>query len=143
MGDEHLTDVKEKVISEAPERTSSEAQYLEKTVTEGNLVYDDVEEEPELHMRTYIALASMFLLNLVQVFALQGPPVVVRSFTSFDLALQTELALLYWDEPRQLSGLARPGFRTRYRWYRLSSLRSSRLHPTYIKLVSFFLWAPQ
>lgn len=43
---------------------------------EGNLFYDG-EEEPEIHMRTWIALASMFLLNLVQVFALQGPPAVV------------------------------------------------------------------
>lgn len=42
-----------------------------------NLVYDDVDEEPELHARTYIALAAMFLLNLVQVVALLGPPAVV------------------------------------------------------------------
>ena len=42
-----------------------------------NLVYDDNDEEPELHLRTYFALAAMFLLNLVQVFALQGPPAVV------------------------------------------------------------------
>jgi hypothetical protein len=28
-----------------------------------NLVYNDAEEEPELHMRTYIALAAMFLLS--------------------------------------------------------------------------------
>lgn len=42
-----------------------------------NLVYDDVDEEPELHARTYIALLSMFALNLVQVFALQSPPAVV------------------------------------------------------------------
>ena len=100
MGDQRPTDVKEKVISEAPERTSSEAQHLEKMVTEGNLVYDDVEEEPELHMRTYIALASMFLLNLVQVVALQGPPAVVRSFTKSDPALLTRPALLHWDESR-------------------------------------------
>ena len=41
-----------------------------------NLVYDE-EEEPELHLRTYFALLAMFLLNLVQVLALQGPPSVV------------------------------------------------------------------
>ena len=46
---------------------------------EGNLVYDDVDEEPELHTRTYIALAAFFLLNYVQVYALQGPPLVVSS----------------------------------------------------------------
>lgn len=44
---------------------------------EANLVYDDNDEEPELHLRTYFALAAMFLLNLVQTFALQGPPAVV------------------------------------------------------------------
>lgn len=44
---------------------------------ESNLIYDDVDDEPELHMRTYVALMSMFMLNLVQVFALQGPPAVV------------------------------------------------------------------
>lgn len=45
----------------------------------GNLVYENAEEEPELHARTYLALAAMFLLNLVQVFALQGPPAVVST----------------------------------------------------------------
>jgi hypothetical protein len=52
--------------------------HVEQIVTsETNLVYDDVDEEPELHARTYIALAAMFSLNLVQVVALQGPPAVV------------------------------------------------------------------
>jgi hypothetical protein len=45
----------------------------------GTLVYDDVDEEPELHARTYLALLAMFLLNMVQVVALQGPPAVVSS----------------------------------------------------------------
>ena len=44
----------------------------------GNLVYENVEEEPELSVRTYVALAAMFLFNYVQVVALQGPPAVVR-----------------------------------------------------------------
>ena len=39
--------------------------------------YDDNEQEPEIHARTYFALAAMFFLNLVQVLALQGPPAVV------------------------------------------------------------------
>lgn len=43
-----------------------------------DLTYNDEEEEPELHFRTYLAVAAMFLLNFVQVFALTGPPVVVR-----------------------------------------------------------------
>jgi hypothetical protein len=60
------------------EKNLSEEKHLERIVTSAdNLVYDDVDEEPELHARTYIALAAMFLLNLVQVLALQGPPAVV------------------------------------------------------------------
>lgn len=39
---------------------------------------EDFEQEPEFHIRTWFAVAAMFLLNLVQVFALTGPPVVVR-----------------------------------------------------------------
>jgi hypothetical protein len=42
-----------------------------------NLVYDNVDEEPAIHLRTWIALASMFIMNFVQTFALQGPPAVV------------------------------------------------------------------
>ena len=42
-----------------------------------NLVYDKVDIEPTFHARTYFALGSMFFLNMVQVFALQGPPLVV------------------------------------------------------------------
>ena len=44
-----------------------------------NLVYNHDDEEPELHARTYFAVVAMFLLNMVQVFALQGPPTVVSS----------------------------------------------------------------
>jgi hypothetical protein len=36
------------------------------------------EEEPELHARTWVAVAAMFLLNFIQVAALDGPPAVVR-----------------------------------------------------------------
>lgn len=57
---------------------SVEEKHIERVPTsDTNLVYDDQDEEPELHARTYFALAAMFLLNLVQVFALQGPPAVV------------------------------------------------------------------
>ncbi|KAJ5974302.1 hypothetical protein N7481_011512 [Penicillium waksmanii] len=48
-----------------------------------NLVYVD-NEEPQLHMSTYLALAAMFLLNLVQVFGLMGPPAAL-SFIEADL----------------------------------------------------------
>ena len=46
-------------------------------VVEGNLTYDNAEQEPEIHFRTWIAVAAMMLLNFVQIIALQGPPVVV------------------------------------------------------------------
>jgi hypothetical protein len=60
------------------EKSSDEEQHLEHAVTSSvNLEYNDDEEEPEIHARTYVALAAMFLLNLVQVVALQGPPAVV------------------------------------------------------------------
>ncbi len=60
------------------EKNTDELKHLEHATTSpGNLVYDDEEEEPELHARTYFALLAMFFLNLVQVFALQGPPAVV------------------------------------------------------------------
>lgn len=48
-----------------------------------NLVYDDAEEEPEIHIRTWVAVAAMFLLNLVQILALLGPPVVVSQPSQF------------------------------------------------------------
>jgi hypothetical protein len=49
-------------------------------VNKANLTYDNVEDEPEIHLRTWIAAAAMFLLNFVQIIALQGPPVVVSHF---------------------------------------------------------------
>lgn len=56
-----------------------QSQHVENTKgqIEENLVYEE-DEEPELHAQTYFALAAMFLLNLVQVFGLLGPPAVVR-----------------------------------------------------------------
>ncbi|VUC36414.1 unnamed protein product [Clonostachys rosea] len=45
--------------------------------SENNLVYDNADEEPVVHLRTWIALASMFLMNFVQTLALQGPPSVL------------------------------------------------------------------
>lgn len=66
------------VPSPLVERSSHEAQHIEHAKTSSlNLEYNDDEEEPEIHARTYVALAAMFLLNFVQVVALQGPPAVV------------------------------------------------------------------
>ena len=55
----------------------SEEQVEVLKASEVNLTYDEVDEEPSLHVRTYIALAAMFMLNLVKMVALQGPPTFV------------------------------------------------------------------
>lgn len=46
---------------------------------EAQITYEDVYHEPKIHLRTWIAVAAMLLLNYVQVIALQGPPVVVST----------------------------------------------------------------
>jgi hypothetical protein len=64
----------------AHEKTLEGAKHVERVLGSSsnlNLVYDGNDEEPELHARTYFALSAMFLLNLVQVLALQGPPATV------------------------------------------------------------------
>lgn len=47
------------------------------TETLDNVVYTNDEEEPELHLPTWIALASIYLLLAGQGLAFQGPPAVV------------------------------------------------------------------
>ena len=66
-------------IEEQPrdQESISKHEPSETEEVEGNLIYNNAEEEPELHLRTWIAVSSMILLNFIQVFALQGPPVVV------------------------------------------------------------------
>lgn len=46
-------------------------------VSSGDLVYNDDETEPEVHLRTYVAVLAMCLLSAAQTFALYGPPTVV------------------------------------------------------------------
>lgn len=60
----------------------SETEHVENTKgsLERNLVYEE-DEEPEFHARTFFALAAMFLLNLVQIFCLMGPPAGVGKST--------------------------------------------------------------
>ena len=97
-----------------------EAKHLEETATkDGNLVYDG-EEEPEIHMRTWIALASMFLLNLVQVFALQGPPAVV---SGLQLEVNQPLTLHSFHTSARVSRPVKPkhGCQTRFRSFKRSS----------------------
>ena len=73
------------------EKSSAEEQHLEHvTASDANLEYNDDEEEPEIHTRTYVALAAMFLLNLVQVVALQGSPAVVRFDHNANQAIDTD-----------------------------------------------------
>lgn len=52
--------------------------------TPRDLVYEGVDEEPEFTARTWIALAALFILNLVQVIALTGPPAIL-SYIGEDL----------------------------------------------------------
>ena len=66
-------------VAEAEEKCSTYRDEVERTDLDnaGNIVYDLAEMEPEIHLRTYLAVASMILINFVQVFTLQGPPTVV------------------------------------------------------------------
>lgn len=98
-------------LSTDEENYVSEKNHLEQLASPSdNLVYDNVEEEPELTARTWIALGAMFLLNLVQVLALQGPPAVVSDIKpSREGRLHSDhcfhKALLYWIGLCQLSSL--------------------------------------
>jgi hypothetical protein len=66
--------------SPTSEKVMEEANHLEAVSTlNANLMYTQDDEEPELHARTYFAVAAMFLLNMVQVLSLQGPPAVVSN----------------------------------------------------------------
>lgn len=57
----------------------------------GNLVYANDEEEPELHFRTWIALASVGLVLCGQGIAFQGPPTVVSASRRLELCAATIL----------------------------------------------------
>jgi hypothetical protein len=79
-GDRSLREIPQ--IGERPTQMEEKVFPAEEQVevvkpSEVNLTYDEVNEEPSLHVRTYIALAAMFMLNLVQLVALQGPPTFV------------------------------------------------------------------
>lgn len=74
------------------ENSALEANHIEISINSANddFAHDEDGNEPELHARTYIALMAMFLLNMVQLFALQGPPAVV----GFSHLLELEIAYL-------------------------------------------------
>ena len=54
-------------------------------------VYDEAEREPELHWRTYVAMASMCLLSFVQLTALLGPSTAVCPHVTLRLCM-------HWDK---------------------------------------------
>lgn len=119
MGEQNTSSVQNSIINSS-EKTPLEAIHLEQIMTQdGNLVYDG-DEEPEVHMRTWIALAAMFLLNLVQVFALQGPPAVASK-----LMLVKDLSLITFScpilEPASTTLKPRRGCRTHFHSSKQSS----------------------
>ncbi|KAF7546138.1 hypothetical protein G7046_g9399 [Stylonectria norvegica] len=64
-------------ISRVESDINGDFEKAEMSSMEENPVYDNIDEEPVIHIRTWIALASMFMMNFVQTFALQGPPSVL------------------------------------------------------------------
>lgn len=81
----------EPVISTEPQEKDETGVHLEHlemkdshTDALGNLVYSNDEEEPELHFRTWIALASVGLVLCGQGIAFQGPPTVVSPSRRYD-----------------------------------------------------------
>ena len=70
----------EELVRDEKHASSSKQDHLENVKTrDPEFVYDDTEHEPELHIRTYIAIASMFFFNLACTFAILSPPAVVSS----------------------------------------------------------------
>lgn len=63
-----------------------------------------VEEEPELHARTYVAVLALFFLNFVQVYALTGPPAIVGlrcqqvNSNLMTKTVPTFLASVHWNQ---------------------------------------------
>lgn len=69
-----------------------ETEHLEESkrpVIEG-LIYEDAEHEPQLHWRTYVAMASMCLIQYVQLMALVGPSTAVSWIRSQPSCLQED-----------------------------------------------------
>ena len=62
---------------EAVEKIPPQEDHLESVDQQDNLVYDNDETEPELHARTYVAIAAVVFTNFVSVFGLNAPPAVV------------------------------------------------------------------
>lgn len=82
-----MTDIKHHT-PEIDDKMGFELEHVEKDVpvtasatatppSEVNLAYSEEDVEPEIHLRTYLALFALFLLNVVQVVGLTGPPSMV------------------------------------------------------------------
>ncbi|KAH8700873.1 major facilitator superfamily domain-containing protein [Talaromyces proteolyticus] len=79
MAEQRPASLKEYAQTDTPasEEKAGQGSHVEQAL-DSNLVYDNYDEEPEFHARTWIAVLAMFFLNLVQVFALQGPPAALN-----------------------------------------------------------------
>lgn len=53
------------------------------TTSDGNLHYENDEEEPDIHLRTYVAVGSVIVFTFAGLLSLQGPPAVVRTRVPF------------------------------------------------------------
>ena len=70
----------------------SKERYLENvSPTVNDLVYNDLEHEPQFHVKTWIAIASMFLFNTVCTFGVLSPPAVVSGVNETSGAYWTDL----------------------------------------------------
>ncbi|KAH7394196.1 putative siderophore iron transporter [Phaeosphaeria sp. MPI-PUGE-AT-0046c] len=78
MADQHEISNSQSVLSsKAVSVHRTECVKAETTnASQDNLTYNG-DEEPELYLRTWLAVAAMFMLNFVHVFALMGPPAVL------------------------------------------------------------------
>ncbi len=77
QGDNPVAIDKQNDTKEVGHHVENQGDKESEATIEGNLVYNIIDEEPEIHLQTYIAVAAMLFLNYVQIIALQGPPVVV------------------------------------------------------------------
>lgn len=69
------------------ETEKHEEEYVDRVadpsrIDRADMTYLGEDEEPELHLRTYIAISALFILNYVQLVALTGAPALVHSPSS-------------------------------------------------------------
>lgn len=76
-------DVQTAQIETSRQMSADRAPEHHEDIDRANLapVYENEEEEPEIHFRTWMALIAMWLINFAQVIALFGPTSVVSTLT--------------------------------------------------------------